>query len=173
MKSFINKILCTELYLIIVTLSPVKLFLKIPSVKRQLIKSGYIKINGNDIDYSKYYDHLGTYVSSIHFYSRVVLHGCGVLPLWLLICRKTIMNFGAAGIAITSVILSFGIPLIVVENYVLKNDVWGKYWKQILALPVSKRKNLMAITCIIVILFVIIYCAIYMLCIPNMRHISQ
>ena len=43
MKSFINKILCTELYLMIVTLSPVKLFLKIPSVKRQLIKSGYIK----------------------------------------------------------------------------------------------------------------------------------
>lgn len=157
----------------IVTLSPVKLFLKIPSVKRQLIKSGYIKINGNDMDFSKYYDHLGTYVSSIHFYSRVVLHGCGILPLWLLICRKTMINLGVAGIAITSVILSFGIPLIVVENYVLKNDVWREYWKQILALPVSKRKNLIAITCIIVILFVVIYCTIYMLCIPNLRHISQ
>lgn len=173
MKSFINKILCTELYLMIVTLSPVKLFLKIPFVKRQLIKSGYLKINGNDMDFSKYYDHLGTYVSSIHFYSRVVLHGCGVLPLWLLICQKTIINFGVAGIAIVSVILSFGIPLIVVEKYVLKNDVWGMYWKQILLLPVSKRNKLIAITCIVVILFVIIYCAIYMLCIPNMRHISQ
>lgn len=157
----------------IVTLSPVKLFYKIPSVKRHLIKSGYIKINGNDIDFSKPYDHLSTYVSSIHFYSKVVLHGCGVLPLWLLICQKTIINLGVAGIAITSVVLSFGIPLIVVENYVLKNDVWRKYWKQILALPVSKRKKLIAITCIIVILFVIIYCAIYMLCIPNLRHISQ
>lgn len=172
MKSFVNKILCAELYLMIVTLSPVKLFLKIPSVKRRLIKSGYLKTKNNDIDLSNYYNHLSTYVSSIHFYSKVVLHGCGVLPLWILICQKSIIGFGSASIAVTSVLLSFGIPLIVIENYVLKNDVWEKYWKQILTLPLSKRKKLITVSCIIVILFVAIYCAIYILCIPNMRLIS-
>lgn len=173
MKSFINKILCTELYLMIVTLSPIKLFVKIPSVKRRLTKFGFLKLKGNVIDLSKYYDHLSTYVSSIHFYSKVVLHGCGALPLWILICQKTIISFGSAGIAISSVILSFGIPLIVVENYVLKNDVWEKYWKQILELPLSKRKNLIVATCVTIILFVAIYVAIYSLCIPNMRQLSQ
>ena len=154
-----------------VALFPIKLFLKISFIKRRLIKSGFLKIKGNDIDLSKFYDHLSTHVSALHFYSKVVLHGCGALPLWILICQKTIKCFGLAGIAITSVILSFGIPLLVVEKYVLKNDVWEKYWKQVVTLPLSKRKNLIAVTYVIVILFLAIYCAIYALCIPNMSRI--
>lgn len=173
MKSFINKILCTELYIIIVTLPPVKLFLNIPFVKQKLIRLGYLKIKGDVMDLSKYYDDKGKSLSVVHFYSKVVLHGCGTLPLWLLICQKTMISFGAASVAITSVLLSFVIPLIIVENYVLKNGVWEKYWKQILASTSSKRNYLIITTCIIVILFVVIYCAIYLLCIPNMRQLLQ
>lgn len=84
---------------------------------------------------------------------------------------NAIISFGSAGIAISSAILSFGIPLIVVENYVLKNDKWKKYWKQILTLPLSKRKNQIAVTCVTIILIMAIYCAIYALCIPYMSHI--
>ena len=102
---------------------------------------------------SKYYDYLGKSVSTIHFYSKVVLLGCGVLLLWIPICQKTIISLGSAGIALASVLLSFGIPLIVVENYVLKNDAWERYWKQMGTLPLSERKNLIAVSCIIVIFF--------------------
>lgn len=69
----------------IVSLSPVKLFIKILSVKRRLIKSDLLKIRDNGIDLLNYYDLLGMAVSSGHFYSKIVLHGCGTLPLWILI----------------------------------------------------------------------------------------
>ena len=173
MKSIINKILCAELYLWVVCPSLMKLFVKIPSVKQRMIKSGYLKIKDNVTDLSNYYYELGKTISIIHFHSKVVLHGCGFLPLWLLICKKTIVCLGLTGIAIISLILSFGIPIMVVEYYVLKNDIWKEYWKQIFALPQSKRRKIIAVACIVVILFIITYCVIFILCFTHVRHLTQ
>ena len=138
-----------------------------------MIKLGLLQEKGDVLDLSKYIYHLGRSVSWLHFYSKVVLHGCGTLPLWILISQKTPLSLGAIGVAIISVLFSFGIPLVIIEHYVFRNIVWENYWKQIVSFPLSKRNRLITISCAILILFVALYCAIYLLCIPNLRLLSQ
>ena len=167
-ESSISVFLCTEIYISkFIRVSLIKILLRIfPSLKNRMIKMGRVKIYDNEIDLSNYYKIIGPLISSTRYEGLGLFYGCVFLPLWLLIGKILSRTWNFDIIIYVFVVLSFVLPIIIVEKYVLNNNELKKYWKQILAMPSYKRRKLILTTCMIAIILKTLICITYIVCIP-------
>lgn len=169
MRLFINQIICTELYILVVLLSPIKVASKIPFIRHRMINSGLVKVTKKGLEFSNFYFVLGRTIANFHFYSKVIFLGCGFLPLWILSLKSTLKWLGTIEIIFTSLLLSFGIPFLIIEMYIIKNNCWEKYWKKVIDLSPNRRISLIIISCLITLLFCIAFIMIYISCVPYLK----
>ena len=171
-KSSISVFLCTEIYISkFIRVSLIKILLRIfPSLKNRMIKMGRVKIYDNEIDLSNYYKITGPLISSTRYEGLGLFYGCVFLPLWLLIGKILSRTWNFDIIIYVFVVLSFVLPIIVLRKYVLNDDELKKYWKQMLVMPLSKRRKLILITCIIAIVLKSLFCLTWIICIPIINN---
>lgn len=167
-KSLISAFLCTEIYISkFIRVHFLKILLRMfPSLKNRMIKMGRVKMVDKEIDLSNYYKITGPLISSTRYEGLGLFYGCGFLPLWLLIGKILSRIWNLNILIYVFVVLSFVLPIIIVEKYVLNNNELKKYWKQILAMPSYKRRKLILTTCMIAIILKTLICITYIVCIP-------
>jgi hypothetical protein len=171
MKSLLNKILCTELYILIVYLFPIKSFLRFASLKKRMINIGYLRISDGKMDLSRFHNLLCQTIAPLHFYSKILFFGIGILPLGMYVSKILLSSMGIYWIVISSLLLSFGIPWIVIWYLVIRNEIWMEYWEQVLLMNPNERKRLVYSACVLFILFTSLFCAIYFFFIPSVRNL--
>ena len=165
MKSLVNRFLCAGLYIMVVHLSRVNPLLHFKPYRKKMEKNGYLKpSDGAMLMTPKYYNMMRDLLASVHFQSESVFFSCGTFPLWMLLGKK----FGDS--YILSMLLCFGIPFLMVEYFVLKDDIWMKYWKQIEVMSSCERRKTMIITCITYICLLAVYLIVYITCMPTIKN---
>lgn len=165
MKSLVNRFLCAGLYIMVVHLSRVNPLLHFKPYRKKMEKNGYLKpSDGAMLMTPKYYNMMRDLLASVHFQSESVFFSCGTFPLWMLLGKK----FGDS--YILCMLLCFGIPFLMVEYFVLKDDIWMKYWKQIEVMSSCERRKTMIITCITYICLLAMYLIVYITCMPTIKN---
>ena len=172
LKSHINTFLCAELYISkFIRVHFLEILLRIfPSLKNRMIKMGRVKMVDKEIDLSNYYKITGPLISSTRYEGLGLFYGCGFLPLWLLMGKILSRIWNLDILIYISVVLSFVLPIVVIEKCVLNDNELKKYWKQILAMPSYKRRKLILTTCIIAIILKALFCITYIVCIPIINN---
>ena len=149
----------------VVHLSRVNPLLHFKPYRKKMEKNGYLKpSDGAMLMTPKYYNMMRDLLASVHFQSESVFFSCGTFPLWMLLGKK----FGDS--YILCMLLCFGIPFLMVEYFVLKDDIWMKYWKQIEVMSSCERRKTMIITCITYICLLAMYLIVYITCMPTIKN---
>lgn len=171
-KSLISAFLCTEIYISkFIRVHFLKILLRMfPSLKNRMIKMGRVKMVDKEIDLSNYYKITGPLISSTRYEGLGLFYGCGFWPLWLLIGKILSRIWNLDILIYISVVLFSVLPIIVIEKCVLNDNELKKYWNQIIAMPLYKRRKLILITCIIATVFKTIFCITYIVCIPIINN---
>ena len=171
-KSLISAFLCTEIYISkFIRVHFLKILLRMfPSLKNRMIKMGRVKMVDKEIDLSNYYKITGPLISSTRYEGLGLFYGCGFWPLWLLIGKILSRIWNLDILIYISVVLFSVLPIIVIEKCVLNDNELKKYWNQIIAMPLYKRRKLILITCIIATVFKTIFCITYIVCIPLINN---
>ena len=171
-KSLISAFLCTEIYISkFIRVHFLKILLRMfPSLKNRMIKMGRVKMVDKEIDLSNYYKITGPLISSTRYEGLGLFYGCGFWPLWLLMGKILSRIWNLDILIYSSVVLSFVLPIVVIEKCVLNDNELKKYWNQIIAMPLYKRRKLILITCIIATVFKTIFCITYIVCIPIINN---
>lgn len=171
-KSLISAFLCTEIYISkFIRVHFLKILLRMfPSLKNRMIKMGRVKMVDKEIDLSNYYKITGPFISSTRYEGLGLFYGCGFWPLWLLIGKILSRIWNLDILIYISVVLFSVLPIIVIEKCVLNDNELKKYWNQIIAMPLYKRRKLILITCIIATVFKTIFCITYIVCIPIINN---
>lgn len=172
LKSHINAFLCTEIYISkFIRVHFLEILLRMfPSLKNRMIKMGQVKMADKEIDLSNYDKITGPLISSTRYEGLGLFYGCGFLPLWLLMGKILSRIWNLDILIYISVVLSFVLPIVVIEKCVLNDNELKKYWKQILAMPSYKRRKLILTTCIIAIILKALFCITYIVCIPIINN---
>ena len=164
MKSCVNLFLCAGLYIRVVILFPMKLLLKSDSVKQKMIKNGFLKMKKNgEMNLSRYYDLLCKTQAPVYLHAHLAYFMFGLCPFWMMI-NKQLTSLPNVELMLDC--LPFAIPLIWFELFVIKDDTWMKYWRQIVGMTAKKRKRLIIYTCITKVCLLILYIVVFIVCIP-------
>lgn len=168
MKSAINLFYCAGLYFLIVPLSKASLLLRFKFYRKGLEKHGFLKMSDGRAELTpKYYNLMRDLSSSLHFYSISVFFSFGTVPFWLLVGKLIGNDFL---IVIGCLILCFGIPIAITERFVLKNDTWLVYWKQLFTMSSKKRRKIIIYTCLAKAGLWLLYFTVYIVCIPKINN---
>ncbi len=167
MKSAINLFFCMGLYILIVPLSKLNPLLRFNFYRKGLEKHGFLKMSdGRAMLTPKYYNMMRDILSSLNFYSISGFLSVGTVPFWLLVGKLIgddyLIVFGC-------LILCFGIPLYITEHFVLKNDIWLVYWKQLFTMSSKKRRKIIIYSCLAKIGIWLLYFTVYIVCIPKIN----
>lgn len=172
MKVLINRILCAQLYFLVVTLSPMKLLVKFDSVKQKMIKYGYLRMTKNGMDLSLYNYSTGQGLSMILFYGKAICWAGGMLPFWMTICKVVLISLGHNVVILVSLLLSFGLPLLIMERCVIRNDCWEVHWKEFFKMSQSERRPWMIVSNLLPLVFLALLCLVWVFCLPHVSHLE-